>query len=431
MATPIEVTADNNGDFMGIIVIPEATKGNFAKHNIMVNANVNSIKLDNLLIGDLWFCSGQSNMQFSVKEMVDATEVVANANQPNIRLLSVGLNFSAEPISEFSGKWKECSPEAVMGFSAVGYSFGKKLYDELNIPIGLIFSGIGASGVQAYLPQDELQKNSLLNKTYLQPYLNSPKSKEVVNGGFSFEKVMRPYLLYNAMIYPFLNLSIKGFCWYQGEANHLERESYTKATQTMITSWRNRFGQGSLPFYYVQIAPFFHDKEDPKLAFDAFFREAQEKVSELNNTEMVLTMDVGEAKNLHPKNKKPVGERLAGVALNRTYGNLSAVYRGPHYDYAVFNKKDVVIHFEPKSLGSGLSTKDGEQPKFFYIAGSDKVFYPATAVINGLTVTVTSNKVKHPASVRYAFFNYPVTNLQNNDGFPAVPFRTDSWIESK
>ncbi|RZJ63115.1 MAG: sialate O-acetylesterase, partial [Flavobacterium sp.] len=251
MNNPITVAANSEGNFLGMVEVPLAKKGDFTAHQIFVQTQSEKITLDNLLIGDLWFCSGQSNMQFSVKDMIGAAEVIGEANQPNIRLLSVGLNFSATPIGTFSGKWQECTADRVKDFSAVGYSFGKKLYDELNIPIGLIFSGIGASGVQAYIPQEELASNRLLNDTYLKPYLESPKSKEKIDGGFSFEKVVRPYLLYNALINPFTNLSVKGFCWYQGEANHMERESYVTATQTLIKSWRNNFKQGDLPFYYV------------------------------------------------------------------------------------------------------------------------------------------------------------------------------------
>lgn len=429
MSSPITVFADDDGAFIGLINVPDIQNGDFTKHNIVVSSAKNKLELVNLLIGDLWFCSGQSNMQFSVKEMMGADTVAANANKPNIRLLNVGLNFSARPINTISGKWVECSPETVKNFSAVGYSFGEELYQQLNIPIGLIFTGIGASSVQAYLPQQILAQDTMLNRVYLEPYLQSPKSKEKIDGGFSFEKVMRPFLLYNAMIHPFINLSVKGICWYQGEANHMERESYTRATQAMIKSWRKDFAQGELQFYYVQIAPFFHDKEDPALAEDAFFREAQEKISDLNNTVMVLTMDVGEVKNLHPKNKKPVGIRLAKTALNRAYGDLSVVFQGPKYDFVEYKKKEAIIHFTSATVRSGLNTNDGMDPKFFYIAGPDQVFYPAQAKVMGNAVIISTPKVKHPVAVRYSFFNYPVTNLQNKDGFPAVPFRTDNWPE--
>lgn len=431
MPTAISVTADAKGKFLAFVDVPKAKSGDFNAHEIKVSGATEELMLSNLLIGDLWLCSGQSNMQFAVREMIDANEVINQANQPHIRMLNVGLNFSATPIDTFTGKWQICSTETVKGFSAVGYTFGKKLYDELNIPIGLIFSGIGASAVQAYVPQEVLAADPLLNKTYLEPYLNSPKSKEIINGGFSFEKVVRPFLLYNAMINPLINLSINGICWYQGEANHFERESYTLVTQKLITTWRERFKQGELPFYYVQIAPFFHEKEDPKLAFDAFFREAQEKVSELNNTEMVSTMDVGEAKNLHPKDKHSIGLRLAAVALNRTYNKLNLPYQGPTYNYVLFDKKKAIVHFKPETLSGGLTTKDDKPAQFFYLAGADQVFYPADAEIQNGSIVVTSKNVKKPVAVRYAFFNYPVTNLQNKAGFPVLPFRTDNWQEQK
>jgi sialate O-acetylesterase len=184
-----------------------------------------------------------------------------------------------------------------------------------------------------------------------------------------------------------------------------------------------------LPFYYVQVAPFWYDQPDSTLADYAFFREAQEKISDLSNTAMVLTMDVGEAQNLHPKNKKPIGVRLAKTALNRDYGMLNISYKGPHLDYVNFDKKKATVHFQPETVKSGLSTNDGGAPKFFTLAGEDKIFYPATAEIVGDAVVVTSQKVKKPVAVRYAFTNFAVTNLQNREGFPAVPFRTDHWEE--
>jgi sialate O-acetylesterase len=431
MPHAITVIANADGSFMGTIDVPIAKKGDFTAHQLIVTSTSEKITLHNLLIGDLWFCSGQSNMQFAVKEMTGAEQTIKEANQPNIRLLKVDLNFSSTPIDGFSGKWQQCSTDVVKNFSAVGYIFGHKLYEELDIPIGLIFSGIGASAVQAYIPQQDLASNPLLDSVYLRPYLNSPKAKELINGGFSFEKVIRPFLLYNAMINPFVNLSVKGFCWYQGESNHMERGTYTTATQTMIKSWRTQFKQGDLPFYYVQIAPYGHEKADDKLAYDAFFREAQMKVAELNNTGIVATMDVGDAKDLHPKNKKPIGLRLAAVALNRTYARHDVLFEGPTFNYVEFKKREVIIHFKEGTLANGLSTKDGEAPRFFYTADESQIFYPAEAVIKNNTVVVTSKKVRRPKAVRYAFFNYPVTNLQNSEGFPALPFRTDSWQEVK
>ncbi len=429
LPTSTEIHAEATGDFMGIIPVPTAEKGDFTPHRIHVAAGDEQVELDNVLIGDVWICSGQSNMQFPVREMIGAEEVISRADERPIRLLNVALNFSETPLENMKGNWRIGTAESVGEFSAVGYSFGRKLFDNLDIPIGLVFTGIGASSVQAYIPKEDLANDAMLNEVYLQPYLADPKSKEQIDGGFSFEKVMRPYLLYNALIHPLTRLSIRGFIWYQGEANHLERTSYVHATQTMMKSWRRNFSQGQLPFYYVQIAPFFHDREDPVLAFDAYFREAQEKVATLNNVYMVSTMDVGEAKDLHPKNKKPVGERLAAVALNREYNQLDVVFQGPVVDEVKFEGRRAQVYFKPETRGTGLQTRDGQSPRFFYVAGNDRIFYPAEAFIDGDRIVVESNKVTNIVAVRYAFFNYPVTNLENKEGFPALPFRTDAWEE--
>lgn len=428
MQSAIQVICDSQGAFEGIIAVPKAKTGDYTPHRIVVRSGDQVIQLKDLLIGDVWFLSGQSNMQFAVHEMLDSTNTIASAN-PHIRLLNVALNFSASPIDSISGSWKRCSPASVRDFSAVGYSFGNKIQGELDIPIGLVFSGIGASGVQAFVPEAALQKDTMLNRVYLSPYLSSPKSKEKINAGFSFEKVTRPFLLYNALIHPFIRLSIKGVCWYQGATNYKDRTSFTQATIALIKSWRKAFQQGDLPFNFVQIAPYAHGKMDPTIAGDAFFREAQQHILRLSNTHMVVTMDVGSPENLHPKDKKPVGERLAAIALNRTYGRLNEPYLGPEFDYVRFTGDTATLHFLPATTPGGLTTKDAKAPAFFYLAGSDRVFHAATATIRGNTVVIYAKEVPRPVAVRYAFFNYPVTNLQNGAGFPALPFRTDNWPE--
>jgi sialate O-acetylesterase len=427
-ASPVTVMADS-GVFEGILPVPAVAPGDYRTHTLTVTCGDQESTLSNLLIGEVWFCSGQSNMQFSMKTVLDSTKEIAAAQYPNIRLLNVALNFSDHPIEDIQGKWEACSPATIKAFSAVGYYFGRALQQKLDVPVGLIFSGIGASAGQAYVPEPVLAADTELNRVYLQPYLNSPRSKEVVNGGFSFEKVTRPFLLYNAMIHPFLRLSIRGFCWYQGESNRSDRESYTRLTEAQINSWRDGFGQGNLPFYYVQIAPYVYDKEDPTLADCAFFREAQERVDELDQTAMIVTMDVGEAKNLHPLNKRPIGERLAATALNRIY-HRAVVYRGPQYAYMEVRGKEVWIHFAPGTASGGLSTNDGKDPSFFTVAGSDKVFHSAAAdIVTDSLIRVRCPEVKKPVAVRYAFTNYAVTNLQNGSGWPVVPFRTDDWPE--
>lgn len=431
MSAPVTVTADPSDAFMGILDVPAVARGDYQPHTLTVSSGDRTLTLTDVLIGEVWFCSGQSNMQFSMKTVLDSTAEIAAANHPNLRLFNTDLNFSDHPLEDVKGSWVACSPKTVRNFSAVAYYFGKRLQEKLGVPVGIIFSGIGASAAQAYVPQPALAADTQLNRVYLQPYLESPRSKEVINGGFSFEKVTRPFLLYNAMIHPFIHLSIRGICWYQGESNRMERDSYTRLTQTMISYWRQDFGQGDLPFYYVQVAPFFYDKADSTLADYAFFREAQERISSLDHTAMVITMDVGESQNLHPINKKPVGERLAATALNREYGMTDLVYRGPEYQCMEVRGREVLISFQPGTVSGGLTTKDGKAPAFFTMAGADHVFYPAEAEIQGDQVIVRSQKVRKPAAVRYAFTNYPVTNLENGAGWPVVPFRTDDWLETK
>ena len=429
MQGPVQVVTDEAGKFICIVEVPQAKKNDFAQHIFQLSGSGETVVLDDILIGDVWLCSGQSNMQYSMKNVKDSATEIAAANYPNIRLLNVGLNFSNDLEEDFSGKWQACNPATVKGFSAVGYYFGRELYQQLNIPIGLIFSGIGASAAQGYVPKEVLQNDTMLNRIYLQPYLQSARSKEKINGGFSFEKVTRPFLLYNAIIHPLVNLSIKGICWYQGEANYKERASYTHLTQTMIESWRTAFAQGALPFYYVQISPYYYENEDTTLSGGAFFREAQQKVATLNNTAMVTITDIGEAKNLHPKNKKPIGIRLAKTAFNRTYGMLDIMYQGPQYNYAEYSKNKAVIHFKEGTVAGGLNTNDNAAPRYFFMAGNDHKFYPAVATIAGNTIVLTCNKVKQPVAVRYAFTNSPITNLQNGAGIPALQFRTDDWPE--
>jgi sialate O-acetylesterase len=429
LKTTVTVRADEHGNFIGAIVVPKVKPGDFTKHKLTIRSGNAAVSLNDLLIGEVWFCSGQSNMQSPVSELVNGKAEVAAANYENIRLFNASLNFSNSPLREITGKWVVCTPASVEKFSGVAYFFARQLYTVLNVPVGVIFSGIGASAAQAYVPREVLASDPLLDSVYLDPYLASERSKEIIDGGFSFEKVTRPFLLYNAMIHPFKDLSIKGFCWYQGESNRKERHRYTHLMHALIKSWRSEFAQGELPFYYVQVAPFYWDQEDPDLADYAFFREAQENIGALNNTEMIVTMDVGESRDLHPKNKKPIGIRLALAALHKTYSDLSVVYKGPRIKTVDFSKSKAVVRYFDDSVQGGLRTNDGKPPKYFSLAGADGRFYPAEASITDNSVVVTSPKVKQPVGLRYAFTNYPVTNLENAHGLPALPFRTDTWSE--
>ncbi len=425
----VTATTDKMGAFEALIDVPKAKKGDFKTHQIVIASDGETRTISNLLIGDVWFASGQSNMQFRMKELEDSDKEIDQANFPNIRLLTVDFNYAGSPIQNFKGEWLPCSPQSVAEFSAIGYFFAVKLYQELDIPIGIIYSGVGGSVVQAYVPREELEADPLLRNTYLFSFLESIRAQEPIEGVFTWDRLSSPYLLYNAMISPFSNLSIKGFLWYQGESNAKERGTYARATEVMIDAWKRKFAQGNLPFYYVQIAPYPYDNKEPNAADIAFFRETQTAFRQLKNVEMVTTLDVGDATDIHPKDKKPVGLRLAYTALNQTY-HKNIEYKGPQFDHFKISGQQVEISFKPNTLSGGLETRDGSAPKHFQIAGEDKTFYEADATIVGNKIIVKSHEVQKPVAVRYAFTNAPTTNLQNGKGLPAEQFRTDEWKEN-
>ena len=433
----ITLIADSLHNWRGMLPVPKAIPGDFKQHTLTVSNGNGTIMLSDLLIGDVWLASGQSNMQFGMKGEDGKDNGVLNykteipaANYPNIRWLYVALNFSAKPYNHIKGKWVACSPETVQQFSGVAYYFARDLYLHLNIPIGIVLSTIGASTGQAWTSRDELQSDTALYNKYLKPYDDSPKSKEVINGGFSFEKVTRPTLLYNAMIHPLAGLSIKGFIWYQGEFNHVDKGMYTLLEQHMIQGWRDDFAQGDLPFYFVQMPSYFWGNEDPKAYDYAIFREAQKNIrSTVKNTGMAITLDDNVPKILHPRNKKPVGERLASIALNNACGLHEVKYLGPQFKKMKISGSRVNVYFISASLGGGLVTRDTLAPKQFFVAGDDHVFHQATAAIVGDHITLNCDSVANPVAVRFAFTNMAVINLFNKAGLPAEPFRTDNWSE--
>jgi len=353
LAGAVTVTADNANRFLGIITVPAVKKSDYTKQTITITCGTDKAILNNLLIGDVWFCSGQSNMQFAMSGLEDADKKIDSVNNPAIRLLLVKFSWHAVPVDTIPGKWAECSPKSVRDFSAVAYYFADELQKTLDIPVGVIYSGIGGSKTQAYVAQDVLAADSVLNAKYLQPFYKTDTYKQNRVEKFDFGTTSYPYLIYNGMIYPFFNLSIKGILWYQGESNREQRDEYVRLNYTLINSWRKNFAQGDLPFYYVQVAPHAYQKLDSTLNDYAFFREEQEKISQLANTAMVITMDVGNKDNIHPKNKKPVGLRLAYTALNRTYGMLDVDYRGPHYDFTTFVKRGAIVYFQPGTTTGG------------------------------------------------------------------------------
>jgi len=299
----------------------------------------------------------------------------------------------------------------------------------LNIPIGLVESAAAGASTQAFTRREVLESDTLLKHAYLDPFINIFNSQPAVDSMGFFTKVTKPVLLYNAVIHPLLNLSIKGIAYYQGESNISDkRETYIPLFTKMLADWRKDFKQGDIPFYYTQIAPYLEGK-DSTVYRTAIFRETQEKLLQIKNTGMAVTMDVGETRNVHPRDKRSVGERLAFNALNKTYGLKEVDYQGPQFSMFRVDGNTVTLTFKPESVRSGLATKDGKAPQHFYVAGDDHVFFPAEAKIVKDNVVLSSEHVDRPVAVRYAFTDGPVTNFENKDGLPALPFRSDEWVK--
>lgn len=425
----IIVSADKDGNWLESIKVPKAKRGNFDTHSITIASQQDTIRLKNILIGDVWICSGQSNMVYpmdTVKGGADGVsgfeKEIAEANYPAIRLFTVGLAWEKEPRENTKGDWEICSPETVGKFSAVGYYFGRELFQKLQIPIGLVNSSMGAAALQAFTSKEMLISDSEIKKKYFDPYVSKPEEGENI-----FEILRRPSIIYNGMIYPLRHLSIKGFIWYQGESNRKDGMMYAKLGKAMLKGWRNDFNQGKLPFYFVQLPSYSWGEHDTTLYDYALLREAQTSMLNIKNTGMVVTMDVGDPDNIHPHNKKPVGIRLAKTALNKTYNYKQILDKGPVFKKFKVDKDKVKIYYDKSSVGKGLRTNDGQSPKHFYMAGTDKVFHEADAQIVGNQVWLSSAEVREPVAIRYAFTNYPATNFENKEGLPAWPFRNVNW----
>lgn len=434
----VKVTADwtkeksvmtgENGVWKLQIDVPVVRAGDFTSHSITISCGSNKKRLDNILLGEVWFLSGQSNMSMSMKPfmpwhkgVLNHEAEIANANYPHIRLYEQGKSSSDTLRYISSGTWKVCTPESVANFSGVGYFFGRKIFEETNIPVGIVLSALGSMSCQSFTPAETLKSDKVLCEKFWDTYLADLRMPDA----------KRPSHLFNGMINPFINLSIKGFGWYQGESNAGHRELYTLLNSHMIKAWRSAFNQGELPFYSVQMTPYSWKNDNFYAGGYAFFREAQERIMDVTeNTDLVSTMDVGEINTVHPSDKKTVGERMAALALHYDY-KKKGTCKGPKYKNMEIKGNKVIVSFDSETVGSGLDTKDGESPLHFYLAGADKVFYKANANIKGDVVELTSEKVVAPVATRYAFLTYPITNFQNKQGFAAYPFRTDTWKNAR
>lgn len=358
-----------------------------------------TIKLRNVLVGEVWVCSGQSNMEWSLKPTYKSKEAIDKANYPMIRLFQAPKTPQAKPISDFvaPAQWVECSPETVPNFSAVGFYFGRDLQEKLIVPVGLIQSAWGGTAAERWTPTEIFDKTEGL-------------------------KGLKGSDLYNGMIAPLVPFAIKGVIWYQGESNADHAWQYRTLFPAMIKSWRDDWKQGDFPFLFVQLAPW----DVPKTSTWAELREAQLHTAQtVKNTAQAVITDFGDAKDIHPSKKEPVGARLALAARALAYGE-KITYSGPEYTGKKSEGKKIVLSFKHVDKGLTIGGEDKEL-KGFTIAGEDRDFVPATAKIEGETVVVWSDKVSQPQEVRYGWANFPVVNLYNAAGLPASPFRTDSF----
>ncbi len=364
----------------------------------------NEIILKDVLIGEVWLCSGQSNMEWSANNGIDnADEEIENANYPNIRFFTVLKRTSATEQDHMYGEWETCVPETMRYFSATGYFFARRLEGELDIPIGIIDTGWGATSAEVWTPKSVFDTNDYLKE-------QTAKIKD------NIWAPTKTSILYNGMIHPMKKFKIAGALWYQGESNVANAESYEELFSSMITSWRESWGY-DYPFYYVQIAPFKYDTPEKGVQL----RDAQRRVLKLSNTGMVLVSDICNIDDIHPTNKQDVGLRLANLALKKQYQTLEATVNGPLFKEIRFLGKKMEVIFEN---AEGLNFK-GKQLEHFELAGDDQVFYPAKARIKNDKVLLSSDKVKEPKRVRYAWSNTALANLFNSMGLPASSFISD------
>lgn len=432
-AEPAEATAGEDGRWRTTIRTP-APGG---PYRVLVSGD-NRLLLENVLLGEVWLASGQSNMEWPLARTDNAAAEIARADLDEIRLFTVPNNTAAEPLEDCNGRWVVCSQETARSFSAVAYHFGRRLHNELMVPVGLIAADWGGTPAQAWTSPEALadfpahaEGLELLRLLREEPERLEAEYREALarweaEGDDDAPRPERrainqhtPGALFNGMIAPVHPYAIRGVIWYQGESNRGRAHEYRALFPAMISDWRARW-ESDFPFYFVQIAPYTYQGDEGQTAE---LREAQLMAMALPNTGMVVTMDIGDPSDIHPTNKRDVGERLARWALHHDYGRFDIVFSGPLYKGFTVEGSRAVVTFDH---ADGLHAAGGT-PIGFEIAGNDRVWHEAEASIDGKTIVLSAPGVEEPVALRYAWDDDVETNLFNAAGLPASPFRTDDW----
>ena len=401
--------SSSDGNWKTELNTPEAG----GPYTITINDGTDLV-LSDILIGEVWIASGQSNMEmplrgFRDQPVLDSKETIAQSHNPQIRLFQVKKVSWAMPLNDCSGNWKEASPTSVATFSAVAYGYAKILQEKLKVPVGIIQTAWGGTRIEAWMTTNSLKS---FPDVWIPPVENRVLASKNTPSG-----------LYNGMISPLVGYGMKGMIWYQGETNRKNWYEYAKLLPTMVREWRSVWGIGDWDFYYVQIAPF--DKPtDKSYAFFPLVREAQSKaLKDIPNSGMAVLTDIGAKNTVHPADKESVSKRLSYLALAKSYGFKDVKWSGPVYRNMEINEDKAILSFD---FAEDLYFKNQESVNF-EIAGNNKVFYPAVAQIKGSKIEVSSSNVKKPVAVRYAFKAWVEGDLYNADGLPASSFRTDGW----
>jgi sialate O-acetylesterase len=428
-------------DAKGLWHVTLAPLGVGGSRTLEISGGKNVIRIVDVLVGEVWICSGQSNMAWKVASANDPDLEAMAANHPRIRMINFHQVGTQEPVWDHQGSsWMVCSPQTVANFSAVGYFFGRQLHETLDVPIGLINNAWGGSACEAWISRSELEnagKYSALiqraDETAAQYQTLNSKAEKSDEDRKQLEALkrqvtgnQRPANIYNGVLKSHMGYGIRGAIWYQGESNAGRAYQYRELFPLMISSWRKEWGQGDFPFYWVQLADYMQEQAEPQESSWAELREAQTMtMSRLKHTGEAVIIDIGEGKDIHPKNKVDVGRRLARLALDNDYG-FELASRSPLYKSMEKSAGKIILTFE--HIDNGWRPFDVAAPTGFAIAGADKKFVWAEGkIIEGNRLEISSPQVTEPVAVRYAWGDNPVCNMFDGAGLPLTPFRTDDW----